>query len=330
MTDERIELEYQIASRWRRFAGILIDLALSFLLTLTLGIGFVSLFSSLPGYVDGMSYMEETELRSGLYVRDEGVPTRITDVYLPEENFGESDYARLNATFDTALVDFFSDAYFFPEGDGLEIYEDAKYGNDAVLYNLDGSTTYYWTYAEGGALVPRYDETVMYGFYVDCIETVAVPYISTLEAYIDASRIVFWSMLGAVLLSLFISLCVVFLIPPMFFKRGRQTLGLRLMKIGILTSDAVPPSWKRTLARGLILVLVEFMLSLFSFFIPFLVSFTMAMVRKDKQAFHDYMTGTYLVDVSETPVYLSKQEYLGEITRKTPLDLTKSEEEEPK
>ncbi len=320
MSGEKIELSYHMASRWKRAMAFLIDMAIAFVLALALAAGFGAIVYSSPAYLSAVTTMDEEELRSGLYEESENGTELITVLHAVEEGSSPGAYREANSLFSASLDDFFSDPHFFPGGEGMGIYDDLRFGEGALL--LDGEPYFE---INDGHCVPRFDEESMYSFYVEAVEGTAVPYISTLESYIDASRSVFWQLFLAIAGALLLSLLLVFVLPPSFFRRGRATLGMKCFKLAVLTPEAIPPSFSRALARNLLLVLVELFLSVFAFFLPFLVSTSMWLIRRDRSSFHDYVTATYLVDASETPVYLSFKEYLANNRASTPIDLAKGE-----
>lgn len=322
MDEPKIELTYRVVSRWKRFFAFLLDSCLAIIVGLGLASGATSLARQLPVYSGNVETMMDIELESGLYVRDgNGGTVNLVENAGIIETSTEADYRLANSAFSTALDAFFASDLFFPEGNGEATYEDLKVGDKCIMVEIDSKTQPYFAENADGDLVPAFDEKTMYGFYVEAIEGTAIPYISTLEPYIEASRAVFLTMVIAIAISVLLALSIVFLIPPLFFRRGRQTLGLKAFRLAVLTPDAVPPSIRRTLARGSLLVLVELALSFFAFGLPFLTAATMFMVRRDRQSFHDYVTGTYVVDASEMPVFLSLEDYQKKTGASTPIDL---------
>lgn len=306
--------------------AFLIDLSIGLILALAIGAAAMAGFSKAPFYEGAVATMDEIELRSGLYEKEEGGGTvAITESHAVGDDDENPNYSAADTVFATALDQFFADAYFFPEGDGMEIYSALKYGDDAIIYEGSEGNGPYWRREADGTLVPRLSSKAMYSFYVEAIDGTAIPYVSTVSEYIDASRVAFLTVGGCLVFSLFVGLFVPFFVPPLFFRRGRQTLGLKALKLGVLTSEAVPPSLKRTIARNLIFLLVEVLLSIFAFMIPLLVSITMTMARRDRQSFHDYVSGTYVVDASEMPIFLSYDDFVSKAGASTPLDLVEKE-----
>ena len=115
---------------------------------------------------------------------------------------------------------------------------------------------------------------------------------------------------------------VVYFIPPLFFRRGRQTLGKALYRIGLVDKDVFSPTFLRYLARFSIFFFGEMVLSVFTFGAPFFISFTMMLSTKNKQGFPDYILGLTEIDTSKQKIYYNKIEALSEKASvyKTPTD----------
>ena len=104
--------------------------------------------------------------------------------------------------------------------------------------------------------------------------------------------------------SYILSVFHVYFIPPLFFKRGRKTLGKALYHIGLVDSRILSPTLGRFTVRFLILLFLEYVLSLASFGIPFIISFSMMVFSKRKQGFPDYMLKLQEVDTSKANIYM--------------------------
>lgn len=111
----------------------------------------------------------------------------------------------------------------------------------------------------------------------------------------------------------YITACIlVFFIPTLCFRRGRKTLGRALYRIGFVDSKCFSPSFGRNLARFAILLLSELILSLVTFGLPFIISFTMMVVTKKHQNFPDYLLGLTEIDTSKMKIYYNKIEALSD------------------
>lgn len=115
---------------------------------------------------------------------------------------------------------------------------------------------------------------------------------------------------------------IIYLLPLFIFRRGRKTFGKALYHVGLIDSRYLNPTWKRTLIRFLIVFVGEILISLVSFGVPMIISFSMMSFSKKKQSFPDYMLGLYEIDTSRSKIYWKKEEaLLDEVKKnKTPVD----------
>ncbi len=120
----------------------------------------------------------------------------------------------------------------------------------------------------------------------------------------------------------FVGALLVYFIPPLFFRRGRQTLGKALYRIGLVDKNIFSPTLSRYLARFGIFFVSELVLSIFTFGAPFIISFTMMLFTKEKQGFPDYLLRLNEVDTSKQKIYYNKIDALSDKASvyKTPTD----------
>ena len=115
---------------------------------------------------------------------------------------------------------------------------------------------------------------------------------------------------------------LVYFIPPLFFRRGRMTLGKALYHIGLVDKNIFSPTFFRHLLRFLIFFFAELVLSIFTFGIPYFISFSLMLFSKHKQGFPDYLLGLNEIDSSKQKIYYNKIEALSDKASvyKTPVD----------
>lgn len=96
---------------------------------------------------------------------------------------------------------------------------------------------------------------------------------------------------------------VVYFIPTIIFSRGHKTLGKLTYKIGVVGSDCLNISFRKNLARFAIFYFGILLLSLVTFAVPVLISFSMMVFSKNKQGFQDYMLGLFEIDTTGVKIY---------------------------
>lgn len=113
---------------------------------------------------------------------------------------------------------------------------------------------------------------------------------------------------GEILPAYLLAPLLAYMMPMLVFKRGRQTFGKWMYRIGTVNKDLLVPSVGRTMARFAILYFAEFCLAPFTFAIPFLISATLMGFSKKHQGLPDYILGLHEVDISQAKVYFSREE----------------------
>lgn len=181
------------------------------------------------------------------------------------------------------LVDSEGIHYFIKDVDEKIIKNSACTERDAVIYSK-GYVTYIDEHAQGYLLtsVPSYYEYSRY--------------LSNMLLFVEIP--ISYSIAGL----------LIFLLPVFIFRRGRMTFGKAIYRIGSVDSSFFSPKIGRTLARFFIFYFAELILSLLTFGVPFLISFSIMVFSKKKQGFPDYMLGILEVDCYRTKVYMSKEE----------------------
>lgn len=109
---------------------------------------------------------------------------------------------------------------------------------------------------------------------------------------------------GEILPALLIGFLLVYLVPAIINKHGRQTIGKLVYHIGSVDASCLSPSFTRYLAK-LGLILFEFITAIFTFGCTLIISFTMMAFSKKKQAFPDYVLDLNDVKTTNCKIYMS-------------------------
>ncbi len=303
-------LEYFKAPFGKRMVSIIIEIFL-------LSFGFLAfLFCSrliverMPLYTDSFDTYINISKDSGLYVCDKTTDNNLVTL---TEYYGSKSYETQNNVIEKALTKFYTLEEFFSQDEnsdtyGPNIYYKQKIGETRI--GNDEGVDYFLLDATGTPKKnPSFTEEKMNAFYLTAYDR-AVSYIQNNESYLQA-RNVLTIYINLVLIPLSIVLSFLIfevLIPLTIGRRGKQTLGMKSMKLSLLSVDALSCKANRFIARQAIQLFLIILLSLVSFGIPLIVSFSMMIFRKDGQCLHDYLSGTYMVDSSEQSVYLTYEE----------------------
>ncbi len=307
---EKQSAEYFKAPFGKRMISILAEvLLLSFGTFLFLFLSRL-VVESMPLYTDSFATYIGISKDSGLYVCDDSTENNLVTL---TEYYGEKDYQTQNQKIEEALTRFYTLDEFFSQDSsskdyGPLLYFNMKIGDSAI--GKDDGDTYFMLDASGNPQQnPSYTEEKMNSFYLTAYDK-SVAYLQNNESYLQArNTLTIYINLVLIPLSIVLSFLVFELLLPMTaFRRGKQTIGMKLMKLSLLGANALSPSWKRYLGRQMLQLFLIILLSMVSFGIPLIVSFSMMLFRKDGQSLADYLAGTYMVDSSEQSVYLSYEE----------------------
>ena len=323
---DKEEIIYYRPKFHRRVLANLLDAIL--LIFLTAGLFLLNRFivSQTPTYKRNMETLEEIKLDSGLFREESG--NRLTDVisYLNSDtNYNtEAKKNEASASIDKFLAyakekcseeDY---AKIVKDYDDFRLASSMTYvnsesplsGTALFVKNSDGVIVENSVFFESGAYAPSiysYYYTNAYSPYIDnhcqAFLTTTIPQYYDLTKYF-ALMLIFADALPAYLLSGIL----VYYIPMICFTRGRTTLGKALYRVGLVDRRVLSPRFGRITARFAIFFFGELCLSLVTFGLPFILSFSLMAFSKNKQGFPDYMLGLTEIDMYRTKIYKSFDE----------------------
>ena len=141
-------------------------------------------------------------------------------------------------------------------------------------------------------------------YYTDFLEG----YLATTPFYYDLTKTISYYLLFLeVPVSFVFSLILIYFVPTLFFRHGRQTLGKALYRIGTVDSRYLSPTFWRNLAKFGIFF-AEMLAGIATLGILYIISFSMMAFTKKRQSFPEFMLGLQEVDVSKNRVYMSMVE----------------------
>ena len=313
MYQPHYEIHYTYPKFHRRVFANLLDFLCFALCFALLFLGVRAITTVMPGYVETDNELLAIRKDSGLY-HVEGKDSTDIVSYLDEDSNGYTGYAKMSLA-ENAINTFI--AYV-----GNESGDEARntVQKDYDEWRLDASLTFegvsYFIKDDEGSIVRNKDackadnETYFKNVYGKYIDDRCQGYLLTLvPRYLEVTRFESNILLFVEIpVAYLIAGVLVYLVPPLFFKNGRMTLGKFAYQIGLCDSRLLSCTWKRYLARWAIFFFGELFLSLFTFGIPCLVSFSLMAFSKKKQGFPDYMLGLFEVDLSHDKLYRSYEE----------------------
>src|SRR5574344_2030634 len=309
---EPVKLEYYKAPFGRRLFALIFDILCMGAVSLGFFSGARAIVENSPTYVSAFNTYVKISTDSGLYFYNETTKDNLVTILEYYSDTTTYPYAKQHELDETAFTAFYQNSAFFDHSDaasGIALYNAQKIGETRIGV---GSGLSYFLYDDSNTKLvanPSYSDETMHAFYQSAFDK-AVQYLNNADGYIEATKTLSTT-INFIIIPCSVALSVIlfeFLVPLIFFRRGWKTFGMALLKLGLLNGYAVSPGFKTFLIRFLWMFFIEVILSMVSFGIPLIISFSLWVFRKDGQAFHDYMAGTYMVDCSEQSIYRSKGE----------------------
>ncbi len=333
--NEVVNVNYDQPKFWHRVMANFIDFFLMLVTFVALFIAARSIVLTTPKYQQAEQTIYDTQLNSGLYMPDTtGVNKTVDIVYYIDNHiqvYGSDFEGTATDTNGNGVIDDnelptgkigrivyainkFMDYCNDPNVTSNERYQDlVVYYESARLDTVTSDGIHYFI-KDGDNIIPN--ETIssdpekrkLYydNVYVPLVEKKFLPFItSNVTAYREAYRVEFnFLVFLEIPVSYTLAGFLVYFVPPLFFKRGRKTLGKALYHIGLVDSRVLSPTMARFTARFAIFFFGELILSLFTLGIPYIISFSIMAFSKDKQGFPDYMLHLYEIDTSKANIYM--------------------------
>ncbi len=329
-----INLEYYTPPFYRRVLANVIDVLFFVLAFVALFIGVRGIVTSTLEYKTNIVEMAQIKVDSCLYIPDslntinkilayinddeKALPEDIKEVVDIVSVLNDTNLFGTTAQFDAsqaAIAGFH--AYCFdvctPESYNIIIadYEDFMLSDELV----DKDGIHYFIEDVNNGIVKNpacteRDAVIYKKGYATYIDEHAQGYlITSVPSYYDYSRYLSNMLIFIEIpISYSIAGLLVFLLPVFIFRRGRMTFGKAIYRIGSVDANFFSPKIGRTLARFSIFYFGELILSLLTFGVPFIISFSLMVFSKKKQGFPDYMLGIMEVDCYRTKIFMSKEE----------------------
>ena len=291
-------LEYSKARIYQRVFSFFIDLFLAVLLGMIINSLCGLVTSDVPKYQEVLQERIVLQDQSGLFDENQKLWTLSlegSDMTIQEKK----------ELLSTRLDEFYHNDVFFEDDTFYQSYQKRK--SEAV--NEKGELLF--QLISGSYVEKDFSDDVYYSFYQKEFENYASAALSHNVRFADLSNLIVRISVIEIVLSMSVGFALSFVIMPLILKRGRKTIGMYLFKISLVGGDALNVRGKILLFRNVLLLLIGYWLTIFTFGIPWLVSLTMMTFSKTGQDFFDYMSGTYVVSTKDKDIYLDYAEYLA-------------------
>lgn len=311
--EKGIHIEYKRAILTKKIFAHIIDLFLFAMIGVALFVGARGIVNSTQMYKEREARVQEVMEGSGLYIKDNN---QLKDSVSYYQTMDTSSKTRMNHF--EEIIETFLD--FVEEKNGIEDRNYVQNDYDKFRLQLTYNDIKMFVLDDGQIVrnkeVKTADTYATYNnqCYVPFIDSKLHGYVLTLfPQYFEDNQ--FMSNLTLYLelpIAVLLSSLLIYFIPPLIFRRGRQTLGMLIYHIGKADKNLLHIKMGKYLARSAIWIFGILVLAFLSFGLTLIVSATMMIFTKNKQDFPDYMLQIYDLDISDSKIYYSLNEIQSE------------------
>ncbi|MCI6615419.1 MAG: RDD family protein [Mollicutes bacterium] len=314
------EIEYYRPKFTRKLAASFMDAFIFSLLSLLFVVISKALGDVTPTYKQNSSELDTIKLDSGLFLEDnDGLVRDIVTIY-------NLDTETNSSVVEKEVVNSINNFFTYVDNNlSQELYEsmikefDELRLDQKLIYSYEGNT--YKLFIQKDGKVVKNNEVVIpsksyISFYKDYIDNYALGYFhSKIDRVVTLEKYFSYVMAIEVIVGVLVGSIINYYVFPLIFRRNRYTLGRLTYKIGLVNKDVLHVSFGQFTLRFFIIFFLEIALSFVTFGIPIIFSFTMSLVTKKKQYFHDYLLGIEEVDLQDNQVYYSKDEVNAPVSK---------------
>ena len=314
------EIEYYRPKFTRKLAASFMDAFIFSLLSLLFVVIFKAIGDITPTYKQNSSELDTIKLDSGLFLEDnDGLVRDVVTIY-------NLDTETNSSVVEKEVVNSINNFFTYVDNNlSHELYEsmikeyDELRLDQKLIYSYEGNT--YKLFIQKDGKVVKNNEVVIpsksyISFYKDYIDNYALGYFhSKIDRVVTLEKYFSYVMAIEVIVGVLVGSIINYYVFPLIFRRNRYTLGRLTYKIGLVNKDVLHVSFGQFTLRFLIIFFLEIALSFVTFGIPIIFSFTMSLVTKKKQYFHDYLLGIEEVDLQDNQVYYSKDEVNAPVSK---------------
>ena len=314
------EIEYYRPKFTRKLAASFMDAFIFSLLSLLFVVIFKAIGDITPTYKQNSSELDTIKLDSGLFLEDnDGLVRDVVTIY-------NLDTETNSSVVEKEVVNSINNFFTYVDNNlSHELYEsmikefDELRLDQKLIYSYEGNT--YKLFIQKDGKVVKNNEVVIpsksyISFYKNYIDNYALGYFhSKIDRVVTLEKYFSYVMAIEVIVGVLVGSIINYYVFPLIFRRNRYTLGRLTYKIGLVNKDVLHVSFGQFTLRFLIIFFLEIALSFVTFGIPIIFSFTMSLVTKKKQYFHDYLLGIEEVDLQDNQVYYSKDEVNAPVSK---------------
>lgn len=323
MSEQVVEIKYNRAKFHRRVLANLIDVLLFVLIFFGCFLGARQIVVNSDGYINNEAELIQIKKDSGIFINDaNGALRDVVTVYNGDESLSMSaKKIKTREAIDSFLI-------YTEEVCTSENFEIITTSYDEFRLSLTKGDKNYFEEVDG--VIKETGDVLELNYYEDAYATFVDKYcqaylIKYVPNYYDLTKYMSNILIFAEIApSYLLSGLIVYLLPAFIFRKGKKTFGKALYHIGLVDSRVLNCTYPRYLARFAIFYFGELILSILSFGLPYIISFSVMVFSKKKQGFPDYMLNLQEVDTSKTKIFNNLDDIkLDQITpHKKPVDFS--------
>lgn len=235
---------------------------------------------------------------SCLYVDDQIITTYVQD----DEKFPNTEDKKDELRW--RILEFYNNpTYFSDVSEQMAKYDKRR------LDALNESTHLFIRNDEGIVVENTVEAQLLYDFYVAEVSDYSIIALYQNSEYIWLLRFSFIATVVQIVIASFISFAIYYVIlPTTVFRRGRQTIGMKLNKIAIISIHAVNETLPIYLLRSLFMYIVFVPVNVASFLVPTFISLGMMHFTQTNSSLVNYIFNDYIVDIKDQDIYLNDLE----------------------
>lgn len=293
MENSKTEVVYTKAKPGRRMLAHIMDIGIFLFTAIMLFTVSNLVVRNSSSYIRSMERLAQVKNESGIFTNNIVISTYVEDNAKFPNTTDKKEYLRKG-------IDYFyhNPTYFDDIAKQMETYDKRRL--DSLLFERD---------ADNQVVEKNVDVQQLYTFYKSEVDDRAVVLLLNNLEYVSLSRISFIAALIEIIISATLSFIIFYYIFPAFiFRRGRQTIGMKLSKVGLITIHAVNETLGIYTLRAVFMFFVFIPINFVSFMIPTFVSITMMYVNKTNSSLVNYVFNDYMVDITAQDIYLNDLE----------------------
>ena len=300
-------LEYNKARISKRVCANFIDIFITIFLTFLMFACSNLILPNIASFQNVVEARYELQLESGLYISYQDEIILITEYTELENTFDNIESKKTYLS--NAIDSFYANTLFFTfDEDDTHLTD---YQNRKLNYNHSDGGYIFQEDEEGNVIERSVSSSYFYDFYYEEVNSYSLGYLVNNDDYITYTRIIFLTSIFLIIVWYMIFVIIFYyIIPITLFKRGRQTLGMKICRIGLIDGNALNIQLKKYSLRFVFEFIFMFILNIAAFLIPLIISYSMMYLSKASQDLTDYVFNNYVVDTKDLDIYLNYMEFL--------------------